>query len=176
MKPLELDFQRPRRPSRAVQAVLLIIALAFAGDVGWNYLQTREELESLRARLATRPAQRTGEAALPKIAAQPVSDEEYAFARDTIRRLATPWDTLFRALESARIDTVSIVSVEPDPAERTVLIQGVAKDYLAALSFVANLREQRALAQVHLVRHETASPEPRRPLQFSVTASWGGRR
>jgi hypothetical protein len=158
-----------------MQALLVVVALAFAADVGRSYWQTREEVDALRVRLAQPPDRRTHDPALIKVAAQPVSDEEYAFARDTIRRLATPWETLFRALETARIDTVTIVAVEPDPAQRTILIQGQARDYLAALSFVANLREQRPLSRVHLVRHETAGADPRRPVQFSVSAYWGGR-
>lgn len=175
MRPLQLDLERPRRPSRAMQAILFAIALAFAGDVAWNHLQTRDEIRNLRERLAQRPAQSSPQRPLIKVAAQPVSDEEYAFARETIGRLSTPWNALFQALEKSRIDSVAIVSVEPDPAARTVTVRGKAKDYLAALSFVANLREQPVLQQVHLVRHETASSDPRRPLQFSVSASWGGR-
>lgn len=174
MRPLELDFLRARRPSRVVQAVLLAIAAAFAADVAWQHMQTRIEVESLRMRLAQRPApERQG---LLKVAAQPVSEEEFGFARDTIRRLSMPWDTLFVALETARIDSVALLSIEPDPAARTVLLQAEAKDYLAALSYVANLREQPALRSVHLVRHETRQNEPRRPVQFSVSASWDGRR
>ena len=175
MRPLELDFQRPRRPSAAMQAFLLAVALGFAGDVGWNYLQTREEVDALRARVQQLPQKHMDDAPLVKVAAQPISDEEYAFARDTIRRLSTPWEALFRALESSRIGTVSIVSVEPDPLQRTLVIQAQARDYLAALSFVANLREQRALTRVHLVRHEAAGGDGRRPVQFSVSANWGGR-
>jgi hypothetical protein len=175
MRPLELDFERPRRPSRATQAVLLAIALAFAGDVAWNHLQTREELRSVRERLAQRPVQSSSERSLIKVAAQPVNEEEYAFARETIGHLSTPWNALFQALEAARIDSIAIVSVEPDPAARTVTVRGEAKNYLAALSFVANLREQRALRDVYLVRHESSAIEPRLPMQFSVTASWSGR-
>lgn len=174
MRPLQLDFERPRRPSRILQTGLLAIALSFAGDVGWNYMQTRDEVQGLRERLSTRPAQgATGDRALIRVAAQPVSDEEYAFARETIARLSTPWNALFQALERARIDSVAIVAVEPDPAARTISIRGEAKDYLAALSFVANLREQPALQRVHLVRHESSTSDPRLPVQFVVNASWG---
>lgn len=173
MRPLELDFQRARRPSQALQALLVAVALAFAGDVAWHYAKTSEELHRIRERLAQEPARRADDSLLVKVAARPVGEAEYAFARETIRRLATPWGTLFQALEAARIDGVAIASVEPDPAQRRVLIRGEARDYLAALSFVANLREQRALHEAHLVRHETASPDPRSPVQFVVSTAWG---
>ncbi|MDH4095769.1 MAG: PilN domain-containing protein [Betaproteobacteria bacterium] len=174
MRPLELDFQRPRRPSRAVQALLLVIAIAFAADVAWNYTQTREASNELRERLARAAARPSADPALIKVASQPVSDDEIALARETIRRLSTPWDALFKGLESARISSVAIVSVAPDPAERTVSIEGEAKNYLAALSFVANLREQRVLRRVYLAHHETGT-DPQRPTRFTVTASWDPR-
>lgn len=158
-----------------MQAVLLAVALAFSGDVAWNYAQTSEKLQQLRARMGPAAPRPAGDVPLIKVATRPASEAEYAFARETITRLATPWDTLFRALEAARIDSVSIASVEPDLAQRSVLIRGEARDYLAALSFVANLREQRALRRVHLVRHEALSPESRSAVQFEVSAAWSGR-
>jgi hypothetical protein len=175
MRRLELDFELPRRPSWMLQALLLAIAVAFAGDVALSYVNAREQVVSLKGRLERMALARNGDASLVKVVAGPVSDEEYAFARETIRRLSTPWAELFAALEAARIDSVAIASVEPNPSDKTVAVQGEAKDYLAALSFVANLREQRALRGVRLVRHESSSGDPTRPVQFSLTASWGGR-
>jgi hypothetical protein len=174
VRPLELDFERARRPSRITQGLLLAIALAFAGDVAWHHLQTRAEMQGIRERLAAPPSPSTDDRPLLKVATRPVSDEEYAFARETIARLSTPWNALFQALEAARIGSIAIVSVEPDPSARTVTVTGDARDYLAALSFVANLREQRVLRGVYLVRHEPSAAEPRLPLRFSVSASWGG--
>lgn len=175
MRPLELDFQRPRRPSRLTQALLLGMALAFAGDVGWGYFDARSRVEALRERLARAAIRPDVERPLIKVVAHPVSEEEIALARETIRRLSTPWDALFKALERARIGRVSILSVEPDPVARTVTIEAEAPNYLAALSLVANLRGQEGLQRVLLVRHETAASDPLRQVRFTVSAFWGGR-
>ena len=174
MRPLELDFQRPPRPSRILQAVLLAIALAFAADVGRSYLQARKDVASLRERLAHAARSDVGRP-LIKVVAQPVTEQELDLARETIRRLSTPWEALFKSLEAARIERVTITSVEPDPVARTVSIEGEARDYLAALSLVANLRQQRSLQRVLLVHHETVAQNLQRPLRFVISASWGGR-
>jgi len=157
-----------------MQGLLLAIAIVFAADVGRNYLEASKALDALRARLAEHPQRVPGDPGVLKVSTRPASPEEITGAREIIQRLSTPWGALFRALEASRIGTVAISSVEPDPAERTVLVRGDAKNYLAALSFVANLRNQAALQDVRLVQHETHAQPSERPLQFTVSASWGG--
>jgi hypothetical protein len=53
-----------------------------------------------------------------------------------------------------------------------VTITGDSKDYLAALTYVLNLRRAEGLADVQLVRHEQKSDDPRRPMSFAISASW----
>ena len=175
MRKLELDFQRARSAALWPQAVLAVLALAFAADVAWTWRDTRNEVERLRTRLERIPPAAAPQSTL-KVAQRPVSEEELKFAKDTIRRLSTPWDSLFGALERSRIEGVALLSVEPDPDARSVLLQGEGKDYLAVLSYVENLREQSGLDSVLLSRHEVRHNEPQRPVQFTVSASWGGKR
>jgi len=54
-----------------------------------------------------------------------------------------------------------------------VTITGDSKDYLAALTYVLNLRRAEGLANVELVRHEQKAEDPQRPVAFSISASWG---
>jgi hypothetical protein len=119
------------------------------------------------AAAARRPAQEPKEAKTSAVLA-----EEQAAARSTIRRLSMPWDELFQALEASKTDQVALLAIEPDSEARTVSLSGEAKDYLAALSYVANLGEQKTLAKVHLMRHE-ARQDGTGPVAFVVTASWG---
>jgi Tfp pilus assembly protein PilN len=102
-----------------------------------------------------------------------VGAQELALARETIDRLATPWDRLFGALESAASDKVALLGLEPDAKAGTVTISGDSKDYLAVLSYVLNLSQTNALGRVQLVRHEVKSSEPQRPVSFVVSAGWG---
>jgi len=89
-----------------------------------------------------------------------------------VQRLSLPWDGLFSALESAASDQVALLAIEPDPRSGTVVISGTSKDYLAALTYVLNLRRDEKLGRVQLVRHEVKQNEPQRPVAFAVSASW----
>lgn len=167
MRALELDYLQSRQPGWA-GFTLLALALAFAADLGVHQRQLREEIAQKEARLAasarrapTLPARADG-----------ASAEEIAFVRETARRLSTPWDRLFAALEAAHSDRAALLTIEPDAENGTVTLTGEAKDYLAALTYVANLAEQKTLRRVHLVRHEISRSSPQRPVLFTVSAAW----
>lgn len=172
---LELDFLRSgRRPGWAAWA-LLAIALAFALDLGRSWTALTGEIERKEALLAARTGEpRRGE--LVRVSSEPLHEGELAAARDTLRRLSVPWDTLFRALEAAQTERAWLLSIEPDVENGTVTLTGEARDYLAALSYVANLEQQKALSRVHLAKHETRPTDPQRPLAFVLSASWKERR
>jgi hypothetical protein len=168
---LELEYVRSHPRARSGRAILFIAALFFALDSAWYYHQNREQLlasETLLARAKLRPS----------VKAQPlrkVTDEEYASARKTVARLSTPWNRLFGALEAAQTERIALLSVEPDAEKRTVTITGEAKDYLAALSYVASLSAQEDLHRVYLMRHEQRG-SAQRPLGFTISATWSENR
>jgi len=169
MKPLALDYlnANPRRHFAAY--VLAAVALGYALDVGLRHVRLKTELKELETQVAARTAvsgERRG-IGTP----QPVSAEEYESARDTAKRLTTPWVRLFGALEAAQTDRVALLSVTPDAERRTVSILGEARDYLAALSYVANLGEQKSLRSVRLSRHEIR-PGSAKSVAFTVSAAW----
>ena len=83
--------------------------------------------------------------------------------RDTVQRLALPWDELFSALESAASDKVALAGDRARHRKAgTVTISGDGKDYLAALSYVLNLSRTEGLERVQLVRHEQKTEDPKR--------------
>ena len=170
MKRLEIDFVGRRRSAWAGR-VLLAVAVAFAGDVAWSYRQAQDTLHAAEALAAARSAPRA--AAVPESAA-PATPEELAQVRETVARLTLPWEKLFGAIEGAANDKVAVLAVEPDSRSGTVTISGDSKDYLAALSYVLNLRQSDALRQVQLVRHEVKANDPQRAVAFTVTAHWNG--
>ena len=166
MRSLDLDHLRSRSRAPWVRYALVAAAIGFAVDQGLYYRSIAEGLRTAELRLAsTRP--------LPAPASNHVTGaEEIAMARDTVGRLSTPWNRLFAALEKAHTDQVSLLSIEPDAEVRTVTINGEAKDYLAALTYLASLADQPALRRVHLVRHENQRAGSTRPLSFTVSAAW----
>jgi len=167
MRALELDYLRSPGHLRRPRHILAAVALVFALDAGWQHYSLKENIALRTERLA-----QTGAAPLERQPARLASPEEYVFARDTIGRLATPWDRLFQALEAAQTEQIALLAIEPDAEHRTVTISGEAKDYLAALTYVASLSAQKALRRVHLTRHETQRGSSARPLAFTISAAW----
>jgi hypothetical protein len=163
MRRLDLDFCRTRRASPWLGRLLLGVALAVGLDAGLTYQSLRKSLAENEARLAKRA---------PAGAGRKASAEEVALARETVQRLALPWDQLFSALESAASDRVALASIEPDARAGTVRISGDGKDYLAALSYVSNLSRADSLYWVQLVRHEQKASDPNGPVSFAVSAAW----
>jgi type IV pilus assembly PilN-like protein len=153
---------------RLTAATVVIAAAAFAADAGLYYASLRAEIDSKEATLRQRAMLRPS---TPR-AVPPVDPDEYAFARDTIRRIATPWDSFFEALEQAHSERVVLFSIEPDVETGTVMIAGEAKDYLAALTYASHLSSQEQLAGVHFVRHELKRSGGVRPLSFAISATW----
>ena len=164
MRPLQIDFCRTRKAPRWIAPALMLLALAFAADVSVSFLKTYREVKRNEVALAKldprayRPA-------------RSISADEVAAAKETLQRLSTPWDRLFAALEGAASDQVALLSIQPDPKARTVVISGDSKDYLAALTYVLNLGRSDSLSRVHLSRHEVKPDQ--KAVGFSVSASWG---
>jgi len=163
MKRLDLDFRGGRRGSPWLGRVLLAVAVAVCVDAGLAYKNLKKTFSINEARIAKRA---------PAGAAARVSPQELAAARETVQRLAMPWDHLFLALESAACDKVALASIEPDTSKGTVTISGDGKDYLAALSYVANLGRTDGLERVQLVRHEQKANPPNGAVSFAVSAAW----
>lgn len=166
MQRLEIDFVRGRRSSPWAGRVLFAVALTVAADFGTTYYRLRDTLGADQARVA---------ASQPRAGARKAPAEEVAAAREAVDRLSLPWGTLFGALEAAATPQVALLAIEPDPRSGTVTLSGDSKDYLAALTYVLNLRRAETLSNVQLVRHEQKSEDPRRPVSFSISASWGAR-
>ena len=172
MRRLELALIRePRRNIRA-GAALLAVALAFAGDLAFEYEQLTAEIarkESQLARAAeTQPRGNAG-------TARGTSGEEIAVARDTIRRLSMPWGNLFDALEEVSVDGVALLAIEPDTDAGTVLISGEAKNYLAVLNYLAVVSGAKSLHEVHLVHHENRQAGGAQTVFYSISAVWRNR-
>jgi hypothetical protein len=169
MKALKLDFCRTRPAPRWAAPLLLAIAVVFAGDAVFAFISAETSiLKSEKALAKVEPRSYSP--------GRKASAEEVAAARDTVQRLSTPWDRLFSALESAADGQVALLAIEPDPKSGTVMISGDSKDYLAALTYVLKLSQTDTLSHVQLARHEIRSSEPQKPVSFSISAAWSGKK
>lgn len=170
MASIELDYLRRPRRSPWASWVLLAAALAFAADVSWSYYRARDEIQEREARLAHLGTE--GPADDGSAAPGATLEEEMSLARQTIRRLAVPWENLLGTLESVPHDNVALLSIEPDADSGTVLVSGEARDYLALLTYVVRLSNEHSLRDVYLARHEVKQNDPMKPIAFAVSALW----
>jgi hypothetical protein len=166
MNRLEIDFIGRGTRSRWPRRVLVVLALALSVDLALSYRTLQSAMAQSEAKIAQAQA-----AAAP---ARPVTPEELAAVRETVERLAMPWDRLFGALETAATEEVALLGIEPDPKAGTVQISGDSKNYLAALAYVLNLSRADALTRVQLVRHEVKANDPHAAVGFTVSAAWTG--
>jgi hypothetical protein len=170
MRSLSIDYVRLSSRVLWARTAIVLVAIGFALDTGYRYFSLKTEIE----RMAMASAHTAGMPEAPLLSATRVihSTSEYNFARQTLGRLAMPWDRLFEALEAAHSERIVLLAVEPDAENRTVTITGESKDYLTALAYLANLAQQESLQQVHLVHHEMRQQPSSRPLLFSISAAW----
>lgn len=170
MKRLELEFYRRTAPPRWAGWLLLLVTLAFAGDLARSYVTLQADIQAKEERLAR--LDRSTDSHWVRVSSTPPSAEELDFAADTIRRLATPWNALFHALEGAQSKDITLLAVDPDPDSGSVVVTGSARDYTSILGYVSALAAQPALKRVRLQKYETTPADPQRPLSFTISAAW----
>lgn len=171
MRALTLDYASNARRSRLVLLALAAFSGVFACDSAIRYRDLSREVHEKQVAVAKhvriRPEAPTARAVTP---------DELAVARETARKLAVPWNSLFQGLGAAKTDEVFVLAIEPDAETRTVVLTAEARDYGAALAYVANLAQQPGFARVHLSRHELKAGSAQRGVTFMVSASWKGAR
>src|SRR5437867_7694929 len=102
MRPLDIDYLRSTSRARLAVYVLTAFAVVFAADTLLHYRSIKSELATSEARQARQASLRTQQ---PLPAQALLSPDEYAFARDTAKRLSTPWDDLFEDRKSTRLNS-----------------------------------------------------------------------
>ncbi|HEX6004992.1 MAG TPA: PilN domain-containing protein [Burkholderiales bacterium] len=172
MQNLDLDFLRTRPESPWIRWVLLAAALAFTADLAASYSNAHNRLVRSEETLLALRHGPDGAISAPLPASRTADPDEIKIARDTVQRLSTPWDKLFRALESSANDKVALLSIDPEARTGTVLISGEAADYRAALEYVSQLGRAGALERPHLVHHERSTRGPGEHVRFTVSAAW----
>jgi hypothetical protein len=167
MHRLELDYvalaHRPRWPGLAVLAVSLLVA----GVAIERYRDAQRELAALEAAQGLVNADRSPTKAMPRERI----DEETKIVNEVVRQLGLPWAAMIAAVEKASTGEVVVMQLQPDAQQRLLRLTAEAKNREAMLKYVRRLGEDRALADVHLVRDEVRLDQPGRPIQFAVQAA-----
>jgi Tfp pilus assembly protein PilN len=174
MRRLELDFHRRAAQTRLLRLGLLALGIIVAGTCILRFQALHKEAAVWESKLddlghlASRKAAPLGTATRDG-KAQP---EEIKRANVVLAQMAVPWGVLFSELEATSGDEIALLAIQPDVPSRQVRISGVAASLAAVTRFVTRLEAQPHLAGVYLVEHALNAGGPRRPVTFSVVASW----
>jgi len=178
VRALHLDFLHPAAPRRRLGIGLLVIGIAAASAAVSRYHILALEHDELGARIAdtTRLARRD----LPRmreLAGDPkVVALEVSRANAVLASLTVPWDAMFGELEAASNSNVALLGIQPEASGRQVRLIGEARRFEDLLAYIARLEATEGFANVFLAGHEMKQGGPERPVAFSLTADWVGRR
>ena len=172
---LHLDFApQTRRISARGAAMLLVSGVIFAAGalrLGVMVADTAEQAD----RLATLEARRASVAGSTS-RAKPLEPGEAARAKVVSKLsqgLTTPWADLLETLESAPIQSVALLSVEPSVAKKSIRLTAEARNPQEMLGYLDALQKDPRLSSVVLVSHQVQAQTPGSPVRFQVQAGWG---
>ena len=180
MRALQLDFiVRPSRLYR-VGLWLLPLPLLLAAYLLESYRASWQELEGKQTKITQMRAdwnrqkaraQAESEAAMPPAAREKLR-VDITRANELIARLATPWDSLFDAIDNSVDGEIALLSISPNNDRKTVNIVGQAKDLSAMLAFQKRLNSLTLLKSAHVISHQIQLEDPGQAVNFEIDAQW----
>ncbi len=179
MKPLQLDFapSSARRLLHATPAawwLLLAASIVLCLSAGLAIARLSQQHKQLQSQQRLQEERR---AAAPVQAAQPaIAPAQATAVNGAVMQLNLPWRDLHEAIEQGTPATIALLSLDPDPATRTLRIVGEARNSDAMLGYVELLKQQAFFASAALVKHEVSEQDPNQPLRFQIDVQWSTRR
>ncbi len=171
MRDLSLDFQR-RRPG-LLTVVLLLAGVLLCADAWLDASALRSQLDDIEARLA-KAQRRADRLDISRRDSRPenvFSADESKALRQAISAIRIDWAQLYRSIDAATSEDISLLAIRPNAQGRSVQLSGDARDLKAALAFVEALRRE-PFANVALLSHQIKQNDPQRPIIFEIAATW----
>lgn len=172
---LDLDFGISRKRPRPAGIALLALggfAAAFAGLQAMASYADWQSEKTANDALVSRMQRIHGDGyGMAKASAAELQGfRNAALIRNQLR---TPWPELLKLLESAPVENVALISVEPVAARGQLRLSAEARNIPTMLDYLAFLQRQRALTQVVLMSHQVQRQTPGSPVRFQIQAQWG---
>jgi len=165
-----VDFLRPQRAPRIGWVLLALGAIALAGALWCEQRWAAERVAAEQAEQQAIAAERVRHAPPPPHEPTLV-ERRWLQAQGELRR---PWLPALRAIESATVNPVFLLSMTIEPAKGTIRLDAEAPSFDHALAYVQVLDEGSVLQPAELVSHEQAVDLAggRGPVRFSVATRW----
>lgn len=171
MRKLELDFQRISNASAWPGWLLLIAGILLCADLAISYAKVSSETKKIELSVPNNfsPVNNQGGRAQASY-----TTEEYAKAIEVVGSISFPWGDVFKVLESAQTDGISIFEFTPTPKESMIILRGEAASFPALLTYIASLEQTAAFYDVFLERYEIKRGESQNSIAFALAAHWRG--
>ena len=169
-----VDFLRPQRPPQ-LGWVLFTLGTIFLAAALW--CEQRWAAERAAVDQANQQAQEQATAIERALRTPPPPREPTLIERRWLQaqpELHRPWLSALRAIESATVNPVFLLSMNIDPAKGLIRLDAEAPSFDHALAYVQMLDESGALQPAELVSHERAVAAVGAPgtVRFSVVTQW----
>ncbi len=173
MRAIQLDFASSRKPSMlglvmfALALLLLTIIWQRHTNINQELLTLDQSIQELKERKGLKPAE-------PQLQAKSSADlrANIEEAKKLASFLMIPWGDVFNALETAALDDLALLAIEPDAKKRQLKITAEAKNKDIMFSYLEKLEESDELANVYLLKHEIVEDVDQHPIRFVAVATW----
>jgi hypothetical protein len=169
---LHIEFAQGRRPWRWQALGWLLPAAALLAAGGWQGgLTLRAKAGERQA--ADRRLEETKSAAARRAAAvDPQAEARNAATERLAQRLNRPWSGLLEVFESADMQKVAVLAVQPSPATGVVQVVIEAASLDDMVNYFQTLQHDERLTAVSLVSHERLDRVAGYPVRAQITAHW----
>jgi hypothetical protein len=169
MNTRSIDFLKVPAPPRIGWVLLAAGAAALASALWVDKQWIAERQASARAEQAALAAQRVQQAPVPPTEPT-LAQRRWQQAQPELRR---PWLSTLRAVESAAVNPVFLLSMTIEPSKGLIKLDAEAPSFDHALAFVQVLDLGNALLPATLVSHEQVGDVGgRSAVKFSATTRW----
>lgn len=168
-----VDFLRAPAPPRVGWALLLIGMMALGIAVWLDQQWTAERRDGLQQQQFSGAARQA--LAKPARPAEPSAAQRRLQQAET--ELRRPWLATLRAIESATVEPVYLLSISIEPGTGIVRLEAEAPSFERALTYIETLNSDGALRPATLVSHMQATAQPSNlpVVRFSVSTQWNPR-
>ena len=173
MSTTAVDFLREPRPSVAGSVLLAIGVVALAGALWFDKQWSSERAAAMQAEEQVIAA-RTARLAPVRPAEPSLAQRRWEQARPELRR---PWLPALKAVESATVNPVFLLSMNVEPATGLIKLEAEAPSFDHALAYVQVLDQSGVLRPAVMVSHEQATDPAsgRGFVKFTAATQWVSR-
>lgn len=166
---LILNFHPRRFAGSRSGIVLLTASLVLAAFLSYFYATAFREHQRIQTEV-------TRISAAKRLSRDQVSDpqiaETWKRATAVIEQLSFPWNRLFFTLESATVDDVVLLAVQPDLQTGVITLSGEARNWHAMVQYLRRLKDDRFFTSVQLANHQIQQNDPQKPVHFILLCTW----